>query len=84
MNGACSTNGEKRNAVFWWRGGGGSGRRRELRRPMRRSEDNVQWMLNEDDRRAWIGFIWLDRYKRRNFVHTLMNFRIPQMSVFFE
>ena len=57
--------------------GGRSAGRRGLRRPMRRWEDNIKWVLNKDDGTAWIGFIWLDRDKRRNFVHTVMNFRLP-------
>ena len=60
--------------------GGGRVGRSELRKPVRIWEDNIKWMLHKDDGRAWIGFIWLDSDKRRNFVHTVMNFRIPQMS----
>jgi len=54
MNGTCSTQGKMLCRILV---GGGSGGRRELRRPVCRWEDNVKWMLNEDDGRARIGFI---------------------------
>jgi hypothetical protein len=57
-----------------------SGGRETTWKVMRRWEDNIKWMLNKNDGWAWIGFIWLDRVKRRNFVHMVMNFRLPQMS----
>jgi hypothetical protein len=63
-------------------GGGRVWRKERASMAMRRWEYNIKWMFNKDDGRAWIGLIWLDRDKRRNFVHTVMKFRIPRAEIF--
>jgi hypothetical protein len=81
MNGTCSTHGGKRYAGFWWREDLEEGEGFEGLCVSGRIILNG--CVNKDGGRAWIGFIWLDRDKRRNFVHAVMYFRIPQMSGIF-
>jgi hypothetical protein len=71
MGGACSTNGEKRNALgCWW---GKPEVRRALRRPRRRWLDLVQVGWGDVDR---IGLAQ-DRDRWRALVNWVLNLRVP-------
>jgi hypothetical protein len=76
MGGACSTNGENRNACRILVGN--SERKRPLGRPRRRWVDNIKM-----DRRVtkWDGVDWVDmaqdRDKGRALVNTVLNLRVP-------
>jgi hypothetical protein len=75
MGGACSTNGEKRNAYRILVGkpeGNGP-----LKRPRRRWVDNIKIDLREI---GWDGVDWIDmaqdRDQCRALVNTVLNFRV--------
>jgi hypothetical protein len=76
MGGACSTNGEKRNAykIFVGKPEG----RRPLGRPRRRWVDNIKIDLREI---GWYGVNWIDlaqdRDQWRALVNTVMNLWVP-------
>jgi hypothetical protein len=76
MGGACSTNGEKRNAYRILVGQPEG--KRPLGRPRRRWVDNVKLDLREIERD---GVDWIDMApdwdQWRAFVNTVFNFRIP-------
>jgi hypothetical protein len=73
MSGACSTNGEKRNALV-----GKTDGKRQLGRPRRRWIDNIMMDLGETE---WgdAGKIGLaqDRDKWRALVNAVMNLVVP-------
>jgi hypothetical protein len=76
MGGACSTNGEKRNAYRILVGK--PEEKRLLGRPRRRWEDNIKMDLGEI---GWGGMDWVDlapvRDQWRALVNTVMNLRVP-------
>jgi hypothetical protein len=75
MGGACSTNGEKRNAYEILVGKPEG--KRPLGRPRRRWEDNIKMDLRN---RAWGGMGWIDLAQDRDqwsaLVNTIMNLRV--------
>jgi hypothetical protein len=77
MGGACSTNGEKRNAyrIFVGKSEG----KRQLGRPRRRWEDTIRMDLGGI---TWGGMDWIDlaqdRDQWRALVNTVMNLQVPQ------
>jgi hypothetical protein len=76
MGGACSTNGEKRNAYRLLVGKPEG--RRPLARPRRRWLDNIRMDLVEVE---WGGVEWIglaqDRDRWRTLVNSVLNFRVP-------
>jgi hypothetical protein len=72
MGGACSRNGEKRNACRLLV------RERPLRRPRRKWVDNIKMDLLEI---IWGGVDWIclaqDRDKWRALMNAVMNLRVP-------
>jgi hypothetical protein len=76
MGGACSTNGEKRNAyrILVRKTEG----KRPLGKPRRRWEDNIKMGLREI---RWGGMDWIDlaqdRDQWRAVVNTVMDLRVP-------
>jgi hypothetical protein len=76
MGGACSTNGEKRNACRILVGKPEG--KRPLGRPRRRWVDNIKIHIREI---GWDGMDWIDlaqdRDQRRALVNTVMNLRVP-------
>jgi hypothetical protein len=76
MGGACSTNGEKRNAyrILVRK----PERKKPLGIPRRRWEDNIRKDLREI---GWGGIDWIDlaqdRDQWRALVNTVMNLRVP-------
>jgi hypothetical protein len=75
MGGACSTNGEKRNAYRLLVGNPGG--RRPLGRPRRRWLDNIRMDLVEV---GWGDVDWIglaqDRDRWRAFVNLVLNLRV--------
>jgi hypothetical protein len=75
MGGACSTNGEKRNAYRILVGKPEG--KRLLERPRRRCEDNIKMDLRKI---GWRGIDWIDlaqdRDEWRALVNTEMNLRV--------
>jgi hypothetical protein len=76
MGGACSTNGENRNAYRILLGK--PERKRPLGRPRRRWMDNIRMDLREI---GWGGMDWIDlahdKDHWRALVKTAMNLRVP-------
>jgi hypothetical protein len=76
MGGACSTNGEKRNAYRILMGTPEG--KRPLGRPRRRRVDNIKMDLREI---GWDGADWIDmtqdRDQWRAHVNTVLNLRVP-------
>jgi hypothetical protein len=76
MSGACSTNGEKRNAYRILVGK--PEREKSLGRPRHRWEDNIKMDLREI---RWGGMDWTglaqDRDQWSALVNTVMNLRVP-------
>jgi hypothetical protein len=76
MGGACSTNGENRNAYRILVGNPEG--KRPLGRPGHRWEDNIKMDLREI---RWGGMDWIvlarDRDQWRALVNTVMNLRVP-------
>jgi hypothetical protein len=76
MVGACSTNGEKRNACRILVGKPEG--KRPLGRPRHRWEDNIRMNLRVI---AWGGMNWIvlaqDRDQWRALMNTVMNLRVP-------
>jgi hypothetical protein len=76
MDGACSTNGEKRNSCRILVGKPEG--KRPLGRPRRRWVDNIKMDLREIE---WDGLDWIDmaqdRYQSRALVNTVLNLRVP-------
>jgi hypothetical protein len=76
MDGACSTNREKRNACRLLVGKIEG--KRSLGRPKRRWLDNIKMGIGEI---GWVGVDWIglaqDMNKCRALVNTVMNFRVP-------
>jgi hypothetical protein len=76
LGGACSTNGEKRNAYRLLVGKPEG--KRPLGRPRRRCVDNIRTDLEET---GWGGVEWIglaqDRDKWRALVNALMSLRAP-------
>jgi hypothetical protein len=79
VDGACSTNGEKRN-VYRILAGKPEGKR-SLGRPRRRWVDNIKLDLREI---GWDGMDWIDlaqdRDRWRAIVNTVMNLWVPKNS----
>jgi hypothetical protein len=78
MGGACSTNGEKRNAYRILVGK--PERKRPLGRPRRRWVENIKMNLREI-RMGWCGADWInmaqDRGEWRALVNTILKLRVP-------
>jgi hypothetical protein len=76
MGGACSTNGENRNAYRLLVGNLEG--KRPLRRPIRRWVNNIKMGLREVE---WCGMDWIDlaqdRDQWRVVVNTVVNLRFP-------
>jgi hypothetical protein len=76
MGGACSTNGEKRNAYRLLVGKPEG--KRPLGRPRRRWVDNINMDLGEV---GWGDMDWIglaqDRNRWRALVNSVLNFRVP-------
>jgi hypothetical protein len=76
MDGACSANGEKKNAyrILVRKPDG----KRPLGRPKRRWVDNIKMDLTEI---GWDGVHWIDiaqdRDQWRGLVNTVLNLRVP-------
>jgi hypothetical protein len=75
MGGACSTNGEKRNAyrIFVGKPAG----KRSLGRPRRKWEDSIKMDLREI---GWDGVDWIDMAQDRDqwmvLMNAVLNFRV--------
>jgi hypothetical protein len=76
MGGACSTNGEKRNAYRLLVGNPEG--KRPLRRPRRRWVDSIRMQLGEV---GWGDVDWIDLAQDRNrwraVVNSVLNLRVP-------
>jgi hypothetical protein len=76
MGGACSPNGEKRNAYRLLVGK--SEGKRQLGRPRRRCANNIKMDLGDVE---WDGVGWIslakDRNRWRALVNSVMNLRVP-------
>jgi hypothetical protein len=76
MGGACSTNGEKRNAYRLLVGKPEG--KRSLGRPRRRWVANIRMDLGEVE---WVDLYWIglaqDRNRWRALVNSVLNLRVP-------